>query len=116
MGVSHLDCATDTGAVISHKNSWTLGFLRFPHYSACTATYPIACICFVFSLWANRKFWAWLSSLSSSCCPPFPLAAVQQQPGACFSSYIINVCTWDVMAPWLSRLLSTGGSWVRLPL
>src|SRR6218665_2570087 len=23
---------------------------------------------------------------------------------------------WDVMAPWLSRLLSTGGSWVRLPL
>ena len=24
--------------------------------------------------------------------------------------------TWDVMAPWLSRLLSTGGSWVRLPL
>ena len=24
--------------------------------------------------------------------------------------------TWDVMAPWLSRLLSTRGSWVRLPL
>ena len=24
--------------------------------------------------------------------------------------------TWDVMVPWLSRLLSTGGSWVRLPL
>jgi len=23
---------------------------------------------------------------------------------------------WDVMAPWLSRLLSTGRSWVRLPL
>src|SRR6218665_642820 len=23
---------------------------------------------------------------------------------------------WDVMAHWLRRLLSTGGSWVRLPL
>src|SRR6218665_828718 len=23
---------------------------------------------------------------------------------------------WDLMAPWLSRLLSTRGSWVRLPL
>ena len=23
---------------------------------------------------------------------------------------------WDVMAPWLSRLLLTEGSWVRLPL
>ena len=35
-------------------------------------------------------------------------------------SYMISetneVKLWDVMAPWLSRLLSTGGSWVRLPL
>ena len=23
---------------------------------------------------------------------------------------------WDVMAPWLSQFLSTGGSWIRLPL
>jgi len=25
------------------------------------------------------------------------------------------VTLWDVVAPWLSRWLSTGGSWVRLP-
>ena len=28
----------------------------------------------------------------------------------------IVIILWDVMAPWLSRLLSTGESWVRLPL
>src|SRR6218665_1731354 len=27
-----------------------------------------------------------------------------------------TVDEWDVMAHWLRRLLSTGGSWVRLPL
>src|SRR6218665_2176672 len=32
--------------------------------------------------------------------------------------FIYTVCTlcWGVMAHWLRRLLSTGGSWVRLPL
>src|SRR6218665_982301 len=29
---------------------------------------------------------------------------------------LTQLCLWDVMAPWWSRLLSTGGSWVRLPL
>src|SRR6218665_3400200 len=29
---------------------------------------------------------------------------------------IVNLSKWDVMAHWLRRLLSTGGSWVRLPL
>src|SRR6218665_1208065 len=27
-----------------------------------------------------------------------------------------TITLWDVMAHWLRRLLSTGGSWVRLPL
>jgi len=29
---------------------------------------------------------------------------------------LTQLCLWDVMAPWWSRLLSTGGSWVRHPL
>src|SRR6218665_2476465 len=29
---------------------------------------------------------------------------------------MLSQLRWDGMAPWLSRLLSTGGSWVRLPL
>ena len=32
----------------------------------------------------------------------------------CFSGFSRTL--WDVMAHWLRRLLSTGGSWVRLPL
>src|SRR6218665_890835 len=36
----------------------------------------------------------------------------------CVISYyrLYSNYTWDVMAHWLRRLLSTGGSWVRLPL